>query len=237
MFAALIAGGIVVFLMETRDYQKPANTAGNQGKQTEIAQKPAERSFDKKRYSTDLPESLWLVINKKRPLEAGFVSRELLPIENTFLQAGANQQLTQLIEAAKKDQVQLRVISGYRSYQEQKTLYDSYVRKDGRAAADTYSARPGFSEHQTGLAADLGNADGTCNLEICFETTPGGMWLAAHAHEYGFIIRYVKDKTPLTGYQFEPWHLRYVGTDLAAEIKKTGQTLEEFFSLPAAPGY
>lgn len=237
LIAALIAGVIIIYLVNTKDYKETAKGTPARNNQPKDASKPAEPVFNKKRYSVDSPDSLWVVANKKRPLPASYVSRELAGIDGSFLEADANQQTKHLIDAAKKDQVPLKVISGYRSYQDQKKVYESYVRKDGQAMADTYSARPGFSEHQTGLAADLGNTNGTCDLEICFETTPGGAWMAAHAHEYGFIIRYGKDKTPITGYQYEPWHIRYVGKELAAEMNKTGQTMEEFFGLPATPAY
>ena len=149
----------------------------------------------------------------------------------------AAQAAQQLIDGAKKEQIQLKIISGYRSYATQERLYDSYVQKYGQAAADTYSARPGHSEHQTGLAADLGNSDGTCDFDTCFSNTQAGKWLAAHTHEYGFIIRYQQKQTQVTGYQYEPWHIRYVGKDLANELHSKNQTMEEFFGLPAAPSY
>ena len=106
-------------------------------------------------------------------------------------------------------------VSGYRSYSQQASLYDSYVRQYGQATADTLAARPGFSEHQTGLAMDIGNASGVCALQACFATTPAGKWAAANAATYGFIIRYPAGAEAVTGYTYEPWHLRYVGRDLA----------------------
>jgi D-alanyl-D-alanine carboxypeptidase len=140
------------------------------------------------------------------------------------------------VAAAVKDGINLVMISGYRSYAAQVSTYNGYVAKDGKTAADTYSARPGHSEHQTGWAADLGN--GTCDLEICFGDTKSGKWLATHAHEYGFIIRYPLGKEAITGYQYEPWHLRFVGLELSAELFKTGQTMEEFFGVvPAKQPY
>jgi D-alanyl-D-alanine carboxypeptidase len=193
-------------------------------------------AFDKNRYSTTDPSSIWVVTNKKRPLPSGFVPSDLINIDGKNLRAEAAQATRQLMDEAAKSGVRFKVISGYRSFQTQQSLYQSYVRNDGQAQADTYSARPGYSEHQTGLAADLGNTSGSCDLEICFTNTPGGQWLAEHAHEYGFIIRYLEGKTPVTGYQYEPWHIRYVGKELATELKNH-QTMEEFFGLPAAPAY
>lgn len=239
LVAALVAGGIIVFLINTRE-----NTQGTSDQasiQTDAPRaenkKPEPEIFNKARYSLTSADSLWFVANKKNPVPQSYVSRDLTPVGGVFLQAEAARNLSEMIEAAKKEQVNLKAISGYRSYAEQQKVYNSYVAADGQAAADTYSARPGHSEHQTGLAADLGNATGQCDLEVCFETTPAGVWLAANAYKYGFVIRYGKDKTPVTGYQFEPWHIRYVGKELAGELKKNNQTMEEFFGLPAAPVY
>lgn len=128
------------------------------------------------------------------------------------------------------------VSSAYRSYGYQSNLYYSYVNKDGQAAADTYSARPGYSEHQTGLSFDICN-NGNCKLEEAFANTPLGQWVAGNAHSYGFIIRYPNGKQNITGYVYEPWHLRYVGVDTATQIKNSGKTLEEHFGLPPAPDY
>lgn len=126
--------------------------------------------------------------------------------------------------------------SGYRSYNYQVTVYNGYVASYGQAKADTFSARPGYSEHQTGLVFDICEAS-NCQLEEWFGNTSLGKWVAAHAHEYGFIVRYPKGKTSITGYTYEPWHLRYVGKSIAAEIKSSGKTLEEYYKLPAAPDY
>ena len=141
--------------------------------------------------------------------------------------------LTELLETAENAGVPMQVLSSYRSYQTQVNTYNNYVNQYGRAEADTFSARPGHSEHQTGLAADLGN--GTCNLETCFGNTAAGKWLAAHAHEYGFIVRYEEGKDSVTGYQYEPWHIRYVG-DAASSIVNSGKTMDEYYNVPAG-GY
>ncbi len=214
-------------------------------KSAEVVQKIPEQpnnepslfTFDKNRYPTDKPESPWVVINKQRPLLPTYIPADLKTVSSAQLQTQAAADLEQLITVAAQNNAVLRVISGYRSYDTQKTLYNNYVKKDGQAKADTYSARPGHSEHQTGLAADLGNGSGHCDLDICFATTAGGQWLANNAHTYGFIIRYPEAKTAITGFQYEPWHIRYVGVDLANELRAKKQTMEEFFSLPAAPNY
>lgn len=138
----------------------------------------------------------------------------------------------QLFAAAKKDGINLMVSSGYRSYTYQVNLYAGYVRSSGQAEADKISARPGHSEHQTGLALDVEPTSKTCEVEQCFGDTPEGQWVKAHAYEYGFIIRYTPDKVAVTGYSSEPWHIRYVGAELAAEMHRTNtETLEEFFGI------
>jgi D-alanyl-D-alanine carboxypeptidase len=112
------------------------------------------------------------------------------------------------------------------------------VNQYGRATADLISARPGFSEHQTGLAIDIGNPNGVCGLQECFAGTPAGVWAAQNAWRYGFIIRYPRGMTPVTGYAYEPWHLRFVGTTISSEMRAHAvPTLEHYMSLPAAPSY
>jgi D-alanyl-D-alanine carboxypeptidase len=238
MLVVLVAGSAVAYVV----IRSHNNDAKAKLKPQDTTTKAPEESnpilsFDKNRYPLDQPDSLWIIVNKKRPLPAEFVPSQLTAIQGSSVKADAAQAMDQLIKAAAGEQVSLRIISGYRSYATQKSVYDAYVKKDGQTAADTYSARPGHSEHQTGLAADLGNGSGKCDLDICFATTTGGTWLAANAHTYGFIIRYTADKVGVTGYQYEPWHIRYVGVDLANELRAKNQTMEEFFGLPAAPGY
>ena len=137
----------------------------------------------------------------------------------------AESALNKMINAAKQDGINLFIKSGYRSYSTQKTLYNNYVARDGVAAADRYSARPGHSEHQTGLAFDLNS------LEQSFDETKEGKWLAEHCHEYGFIIRYPKDKEDVTCYMYEPWHVRYLGDDIAKDVYESGKCLEEYLGI------
>ncbi len=135
-----------------------------------------------------------------------------------------------MIEAAKEEGYTILVTTAYRSYSFQSTLYNNYVAQDGQAAADRYSARPGTSEHQSGLAADLTSATVNYRLTKDFGSTPEGQWLAQHAAEYGFILRYTADGEPITGYMYEPWHFRYVGVENATYIMEKGLTLEEFIA-------
>ena len=130
-------------------------------------------------------------------------------------------------EDAKNNNINIYVISGFRSYERQNTLYNNYVNRDGKEKADTYSARPGHSEHQSGLAADINS------LSQSFENTNEGKWLNENCYKYGFIIRYPKGKEDITGYIFEPWHIRYVGYELSSKLYNNGNwiTMEEYFNI------
>lgn len=116
--------------------------------------------------------------------------------------------------------------SGFRSYEHQASLYQNYVNRDGQAAADRYSARPGHSEHQTGLAFDLLDSDGQL-----LEEPVASAWLANNAHHYGFVVRYLPGKEDVTGYMAESWHVRYIGPE-AKDIYQSGLTLEEYYGVP-----
>lgn len=200
-------------------------------------------SFNKKLYSTDTPGSIWWVVNKKRPLNpVNYAPPDLVTPNVPLRLSAANSEmhvsgqmapaLEQLFAAAKKDGVNLMLASGYRSYQLQVAVYNQNVAQLGQAGADEVSAHPGTSEHQTGLAADLEPTSRKCEIDVCFADTPEGKWLVANSYKYGFIIRYQKDKESVTGYNYEPWHVRYIGTDLSMEMHKEGiTTLEEFFGL------
>ena len=117
---------------------------------------------------------------------------------------------------------ELYISSGFRSYTLQKSLYERYCARDGKAAADRYSARPGNSEHQTGYAIDLNT------ITYSFANTTEGKWIAANCYKYGFILRYPKEKEDVTGIVYEPWHWRYVGVEYAKKIKDSGLCLEEY---------
>ncbi len=126
---------------------------------------------------------------------------------------------------ASKDNIVLYISSGYRSYKTQQKLYNSYIEKDSKEKVDTYSARPGHSEHQTGLAMDLNIIDSS------FEGTKEAIWLSKNAYKYGFIIRYPKDKEEITGYKYEPWHIRYLGNEKSKKVYDSRLTLEEYLGI------
>lgn len=134
----------------------------------------------------------------------------------------------QMQQAAASEDIKLWIDSGYRSYAEQEATYGGWVDLHGTEVADTFSSRPGYSEHQTGLAIDVNLADPD------FIGTPEATWLAMHAQEYGFIIRFPEGKEAQTGYNYEPWHLRYVGVELATELTTAGLTLEEYLGITSA---
>ena len=175
--------------------------------------------------SYEQASSITVVVNKKHQLPADFVP------EGGGLRIETQTALNNLIADAFAASYSLKLISGYRSYANQQSTYNYWVNLYGQTYADTISARAGHSEHQTGLAVDVGN--GTCDLETCFGDSAAGQWVAANASSYGFIIRYPSGKESITGYQYEPWHLRYVGTSLAQELVDSGLTLDEHFNVPA----
>lgn len=144
---------------------------------------------------------------------------------NPGVNATANSALKQLQAAANAAGHKMPLISGFRSYSRQNTLYNNYVARDGVVNANTYSARPGHSEHQSGLAFDVGAIDDN------YGNTPAGTWLKESAHKYGFIIRYLKGKEHITGYKYEPWHIRYLGVEHATNIYNQQITLEEYLGV------
>ena len=206
---------------------------------------PTVAPFDKTRLSIDDPASIWVVSNKLRPLvplnyvPSDLVTTQVPAVTNPQLRTEAAGQLESMFAAASAEGAgELQIQNAYRSYAVQLSLHDRLVANLGEARADAQSARAGYSEHQTGLALDIIARPGQCSIQACFGETPQGRWLAANAYRFGFILRYPADKTPVTGYIYEPWHFRYVGVELATEMHDTSvTTLEEFFGLPPAPDY
>ncbi|MFH8251631.1 M15 family metallopeptidase [Microbacterium sp. B2969] len=192
------------------------------------------------------PDHLWVVVNKARPfdpvdyLPAPLASPSgLRGIGGGDLRADASSALADMVAAAATAGAgEIALDSGFRSYRTQRSTYQRQVSAHGRADADMVSARPGYSEHQSGLAADVTACTSSCVGLESFAGTPQQAWVAAHSWEYGWIVRYVDGKTPVTGYSPEPWHLRYIGRELAAAYHDGGWgSLEEFLGLPAAPDY
>jgi D-alanyl-D-alanine carboxypeptidase len=188
---------------------------------------------------------MWVVVNKSRALDPStydppdLVYPPVANVNDQPVRREVSEALTALFAAARSEAgLEFRLQSGYRSYQMQVNDYAGDVAAHGRAYADMDTARPGFSEHQTGLAVDISAASGRCTLNACFGQMPEGQWLAANAWRFGFLLRYPEDKVAVTGYTYEPWHFRYVGVPLATELHNTGTTtLEEFFGVPGGESY
>ncbi|WP_243643749.1 M15 family metallopeptidase [Tepidibacillus fermentans] len=184
-------------------------------------------------------ESEYLIlVNKRHHLPEDYVPQDLTEPNVPFSFKGNDPKkmmrkeaagaLESLFQAAKKENLNLFAVSGYRSYQRQKAIFAYNASIKGAERANQTSAYPGESEHQTGLAMDVSSSRVNFQLNERFGDTPEGRWLAEHAYEFGFIIRYPKGKEEITGYQYEPWHIRYVGKKPAKEMKEKQMTLEEY---------
>lgn len=186
------------------------------------------------------PASVHVLVNKERNLPSDYVPDDLVVPDVPFSFSGdspkkqmrkeAAAALEKLVAAAAQDDITLKAVSGYRSYNTQRALFDSYAKRDGIEAANRYSAHPGQSEHQTGLTMDISGASVNYALTTELGKTDEGIWLAEHAADYGFIIRYPEGKEHITGYMYEPWHIRYVGVDAAKAVSESGLTLEEYLN-------
>ena len=192
------------------------------------------------------PTRVWVVVDKARPYDpidyrpSGLVMPDgVRSLEGGSLRSDAASALTAMVTAAREAGVgEIALESGFRSYETQQGSYGRQVDQKGRAEADLVSARPGFSEHQSGLAGDVVACAGGCGSLDDLAATPQGRWVADHAWEHGWIVRYVEGATDVTGYSPEPWHLRYIGPELARAYHDGGWTsLEEFFGLAPAPEY
>ncbi len=180
------------------------------------------------------PESLSALCNKYYALPSDFTPGNLVQVTDGYyvndgksymLRTEAEEAFKQMANKAADDGVSLKIISAYRSNNYQANLYEKYKNNNGQEAADRFSARPGHSEHETGLAIDIND------VSQAFENTDAFKWLQSHAHEFGFILRYPKGKEHLTGYMYEPWHYRYLGSDLATKVLNAGITYDEYYAM------
>ena len=181
------------------------------------------------------PNDLLVLVNKFNYLPKDYKPSDLVYIDGAYgnkvpIRSVLKDDFLALQTAAKNEiGVKIMPTTAFRDQNFQKTLYDKYVKKDGVKAADTYSARPGYSEHQTGLAIDLKNIA----LKKTRLSDENYKWLEENAHKYGFIVRFPKEKEQITGYKFENWHIRYVGKEVAKYIMTNKLTLEEYIDLKA----
>ncbi len=175
--------------------------------------------------------NLLMLVNKYNYLAKDFEVPNLVKVEEyakegMYLEEKAKDAFIKMANDIKKEGYNLRAISTYRTYDYQSNLYNNYAKCDGVNNADTYSARPGFSEHHTGLAIDV---DNITKIYTDFEDTDEFTWMQENAYKYGFILRYPKDKENITGYIYEPWHYRYVGLSVAKYIHENNLTFEEYY--------
>ncbi|WP_035618184.1 M15 family metallopeptidase [Lacticigenium naphthae] len=227
--------------VDSSNVDSTKNTEENQADTTDSS--IAENISESEGILPDLDEdllnhsSLAVLVNKEYSLEEDYIPEDLVTVEVPTvlenpeikqLRKEAAMALKEMFDAAIQENILLHARSGYRSYQTQVQLFNNYVSKHGEEAASRYSARPGESEHQTGLAMDVTSESVNYQLTEEFGETAEGLWLKEHAHEYGFIIRYPQGKEKITGYLYEPWHLRYVSEGLALEINESGLTYEEY---------
>jgi len=225
----LLAAGAVLYVRRASAPAGPAS--GNTGGST-------DPSFNKQHYSTTDPASLWVIVNKQHPINPQtYTPGDLAPVgNNQRMRAEAAAALLHMFADAKTAGYTLIADSGYRSYSDQVAAYGSLVKAYGQTYAETVSAHPGYSEHQTGWAVDIGS--GNCHVADCFGTLPAGKWTQANAWKYGFILRYTQADSSITGYSAEAWHFRYVGTDLSTELHKQNiPTLEQFFKVSGGAAY
>ncbi|MFC4077111.1 M15 family metallopeptidase [Salinithrix halophila] len=190
--------------------------------------------------------SLQVLVNKQNPLPEGFIPQGLTVPSVRFsfegdhpkkkLRREAAEALERLFAAADAKGLELFALSGYRSYETQEKIFLAHVNRVGEAEANRESARPGKSEHQTGLAMDVTSRSVGCHLLQDFGETPEGRWVARHAPDFGFIIRYPQGKEAITGYIYEPWHLRYLGEEWARAVTDSGLTFEEYLQSDSSRG-
>jgi D-alanyl-D-alanine carboxypeptidase len=248
LVVGLVLIGIYASQRDNTTVAPKTNSSSTKDSTKQTDQQATDKSFDKAKYSRTSAASIWVIVNKSHSLSPkNYVPNDLvLPnvkqrvpgTEEMKMRAEAARALKRLFSGANSASIKLLVSTAYRSYSYQTVLYDNDVKAHGRAAADQSTARPGYSEHQTGLAVDIRAQSGVCSVQQCFGNTPEGRWLAANAYKYGFLLRYPADKQAITGYEYEPWHFRYIGTELSNELhKQDTKTLEEFFNVSGGGTY
>lgn len=253
----LFAAGIWLLTQDNAATTPSANSPSVSASSSEVAPGGTESEqpslnpnrVDELRPQIDLVDSELYVVNKTRPFEPlEYEPADLIEIpasdaldnsRGLQLRAAAASALAELATGMVGEDIgQLFVNSAFRSYQTQVELFAAKVEQYGEQKALVHSAKPGHSEHQSGLAVDVSVVGGGCAILACFGQTEAGIWLAENSWRYGFIIRYPDGWQPTTGYTYEPWHLRYVGPEVAALYRESRKgTLEDFWGLPPAPDY
>lgn len=217
----------------------------DQKEETDVAKEEDTATSEKKKteyIKVDInPDSYTVLVNREHLISKDYIPGDLVipnisfsfygRFEKSYMRQRAAGALEDLFAGAKKKGYTLKGVSAYRSYERQKQIYDNNVRSRGTTQTDKVSAVPGSSEHQTGLSIDVSSDSVGCSIETSFGSTKEGKWLEKNCYKYGFIIRYPKDKTKITGYSYEPWHIRYVGKNLAKYLYKNNLTLEEYYKI------
>ena len=185
----------------------------------------------------DTTESIQKLVNVNRTLSETYVPSDLVQPNvssngSQLIRTEAATALENMFNAASEAGYPLKLLSGYRSYTDQVSLWWTYQDTYGYAYTNRMDSHPGYSEHQLGLAVDVGYNGGYCQLRNCFGISAAGMWLQEHAHEYGFILRYPDGKEGVTGIMYSPWHYRYVGIDEATGMHNASMTMEEYYAQP-----
>ena len=187
-------------------------------------------------YDTTSNDSLYRIVNASQTIDSSYIPSNLVKVDSSKISMNKSHTLTEetynalveMNEAAKSAGYSMRLLSGYRSYEEQVSLYNYYVREYSQSWADEIDDHPGSSEHQLGLCIDIGEASSNCDLNACFANSSLYTWLHENCYKYGFIERYPEGKQEVTGIIYSPWHYRYVGKELAEKIYNSGLTLEEY---------
>ncbi len=182
--------------------------------------------------NTNVDDGILMLVNKYTKLDNTY-KPNLVKMDTKYSRADwtmekeAYEHFKEMVDAAKKDNIKIYNTSSYRSYETQNRIYNRYVKNESVKEADTHSARPGHSEHQTGFATDIN----TSSASFHFENTKEYEWLLNNSYKYGFILRYPQGKEYITGYMFEPWHYRYIGIDAAKIVYENNITYEEYYAV------
>ena len=231
---------VAVLLGELAVWTFPAEQDINQRAVPQAPDNPVSQEVsDKETVEKPKPvdDRLLILVNKEHGLEKDYIPSDLKPVEyyatdrsaeGRFMRAEAAEQFNKMALAAEEAGYEIVMTTAYRSYGFQSVLYNNYVAEYGQAEADKFSAKPGYSEHQTGLAVDVSSPSVDYALTTEFDQTPEWAWLRENAEHFGFILRYPKGKMEITGYMYEAWHFRYVGLDAAKIINDENITLEEY---------
>lgn len=229
--AVIVIAGVTYKTYKDKQTQEVNNSVAFPKEHETIAKKDGDIAV------VNNPDSTLVLVNKKRRLPDGYKPNDLVIPEVRYAYEGAYEKKKMRKEAAEalekmfqqgdQERVFLFAVSGFRSFDRQKALNTMYKIQDGAAKTAMSSAVPGTSEHQTGLAMDITSQSAAFQLEPVFGNTKEGKWLSQNAHKFGFIIRYTKEKESITGYMYEPWHIRYVGNPQATYLYENQLTLEE----------